>query len=281
MIAFIVAGVGVDDCIVVENFYQKQIDAGKPVGGRMGPALEHGGLAIFLTTSSSVLAFVSGTGNDMPGVAQFCRCGALAFTWVLFLSCTLFPAMLVLDQRRIESGTVECLCCTPKVCCGDGESKDEKDGDEDKELASTWLGVNLTPVLTSKAGKMLIFPFFIGLAIFSVIMLLQNETGLSVDDVVPDDSYIVDLTDTTDKYWNGNAYRVMNVIFTGNHYTDEAKVEKMEEYFTWLEDRSYVNGNVGMLNGHWYVASRSNTRRGPLDPSNTRRGNHMAYSITP
>jgi predicted RND superfamily exporter protein len=73
MIMFIVAGVGVDDCIVVENFYSKAIDQGKPVGSRLGDALERGGLAVFLTSASSILAFASGATSDMPGVVQFCR----------------------------------------------------------------------------------------------------------------------------------------------------------------------------------------------------------------
>ena len=257
MIAFIVAGVGVDDCIVVENFYQKQIDMGKGVGERMGPALEHGGLAIFLTTSSSVLAFVSGIWNDMPGVSQFCRCGALSFTWILFLSCTLFPAMLVLDQRRIEAGKAECIgCCSPALCkSGEGEGEEGENGEKGGgELASTWLGETLTPILVSGAGKVLFPIFFASLAVLSVVLLSKNETGLGVGDVVPDDSYVVDLVETSDKYWGGDAFRVMSLVFVGNHYVDAGKVAKMEEYFEWIEGRSYVKGNVGMIDGHWYDA---------------------------
>ena len=82
MVCFIVAGVGVDDMIVVENFYSKAIDKKIPEGERMGSAMQHGGLAIFLTSSSSVLAFLSGTGLDMPGVVQFCYTGAFCFFWV-------------------------------------------------------------------------------------------------------------------------------------------------------------------------------------------------------
>ena len=61
MICFVVAGVGVDDMIVIENFYQKALDANLPKGERMSYALKHGGLSVFLTSASSIFAFASGT----------------------------------------------------------------------------------------------------------------------------------------------------------------------------------------------------------------------------
>ena len=101
----------------------------------------------------------------------------------------------------------------------------------------------------------MLFPiFFASLAVLSVVLLSKNETGLGVGDVVPDDSYVVDLVETSDKYWGGDAFRVMSLVFVGNHYVDAGKVAKMEEYFEWIEGRSYVKGNVGMIDGHWYDA---------------------------
>jgi len=70
MIMFIVAGVGVDDCIVVENFFANSIEQGRPVGERLGPALQRGGLSVFMTSASSILAFASGVLADMPGVVS-------------------------------------------------------------------------------------------------------------------------------------------------------------------------------------------------------------------
>ena len=70
MLMFVVAGVGVDDCIVVENFYAMAIEQGRPIGSRVGPALQRGGLSVFLTSMSSILAFASGTFAEMPGVVS-------------------------------------------------------------------------------------------------------------------------------------------------------------------------------------------------------------------
>ena len=98
----------------------------------MDYALRHGGLSVFLTSSSSVLAFVSGVGLDIPGIAQFCTVGALCFSWIWFQSITFFPAVLVLDQRRIEAQKCQCICCTPALCMSpaavaDGNEIDKKE----------------------------------------------------------------------------------------------------------------------------------------------------------
>jgi Niemann-Pick C1 protein len=257
MLLFIVAGVGVDDCIVVENFYAHAIDQGKPIGGRMSVALERGGLSVFLTSASSILAFASGCLADMPGVYMFCACGALTFTWVFVLSVTFFPAMLVIDERRIARGRAECLCCIPggtsKVDVQpDAEKQLAASGEEGDKIASTKIGEILTPVLTSPIGKLAIPVCFFALAALNVVMMLKNGTGLSVTDVVPDDSYIAKLVYTSDKYWFGNSFRGMQIIFSGDFYEDEEKVGDMYEYFEWLEGLDYIAGDVGMADGHWY-----------------------------
>jgi len=96
---FIVVGVSVDDVIVVEEFYYKTRD--KKVD-RMMHCLALAGPAITTTSLTSVLAFFSSATLDIPGVRSFCTCCGFAFLWDLILNVSLFPALVVLDERRIE-----------------------------------------------------------------------------------------------------------------------------------------------------------------------------------
>jgi len=77
--------------------------------------------------------------------------------------------------------------------------------------------------------------------------MLENGTGLSVTDVVPDDSYIVELVETSESHWSGAAYRTMVIVMKGDFYENSEKVAEMEAYFAWLEEREYIAGIVGML----------------------------------
>ena len=98
MVPFIIAGVSVDDMIVVEDFYNKA--EGRE--NRMGESMKAAGVAITTTSVTTVAAFLAGWGSPMPGVSSFCGCCGMAFIWDFFLNVTLFPALIVIDQRRIE-----------------------------------------------------------------------------------------------------------------------------------------------------------------------------------
>ena len=82
MVPFIVAGVSVDDMIVIEDFFNKA--EGK--SNRMGEAMRAAGVAITITSMTSIVVFISGSWLDMPAVASFCMTCAFAFTWDFFLN---------------------------------------------------------------------------------------------------------------------------------------------------------------------------------------------------
>jgi len=127
MVPFIVAGVSVDDMIVIEDFFNKA--QGKK--NRMGETMKAAGVAITITSVTSIVAFLSGSWLDMPGVASFCLTCAFAFTWDFFLNVTLFPALIVLDQRRIEAkGHFLCPCY---ITVDDFEFDDIADDDDDDD----------------------------------------------------------------------------------------------------------------------------------------------------
>jgi len=142
--------------------------------------------------------------------------------------------MLVIDQRRIEKGRMEGICCD-SCCIGTSKVEDDSSygsapgdkAEDDNEVASTKIGQTLTPILTHRIGKLAVPVVFTAWAVFNVFMMLRNGTGLTVTDVVPDDSYVSTLIGTSDKYWEGDTYRIWQVVFTEDFYADEAKVQDM------------------------------------------------------
>lgn len=255
LIPFIVAGVGVDDMIVIESFYSQTVDKGIPAGERLEIAMKEAGLAIFLTSVSSVLAFLSGVFVDLPGVVGFCFTGAFCFFYIWFQAMTIFPAFLVITQRRIEAGGNCCCACEDKGC--KDRSFETKKNDPLKYVAKpTFLGTHLAPILSNPIGAIGLSVAFIGFATFSLTQVFNLEVGLGVTDVVPDDSYIVDVMDVTAEHWSGDFYKSIQLVFKGDFYTDEAKIVEMKELFNYVETADFktmtVIGKVGTIYGTWY-----------------------------
>jgi predicted RND superfamily exporter protein len=70
----------------------------------LSETLSRAGVAILLTSFTSIAAFVVGAFTDIPAVVYFCRNAALSFTWCFVLNVTLFPALLAIDEGRRAGG---------------------------------------------------------------------------------------------------------------------------------------------------------------------------------
>jgi predicted RND superfamily exporter protein len=140
------------------------------------------------------------------------------------------------------------------------------DGSEDAALKPSWVGEKMTPIITSKLGQILIPLIFGAVAVGSGVAMLQNATGLNVEDVVPDDSYVTEFVGVTDQYWQGELLRSMAFVFKGDFYADEQKVADMYELFEWIQDREDILGKMGQNNGHWHEKYVDYLEAASLDP---------------
>jgi len=73
MIPFVLAGVSVDDMIVIEDFFNKC--EGKP--GRVRETMKAAGIAISTTSVTTIVAFFAGSYTSMPGVMRYVRVRAI------------------------------------------------------------------------------------------------------------------------------------------------------------------------------------------------------------
>ncbi|GMI25149.1 hypothetical protein TeGR_g6051, partial [Tetraparma gracilis] len=118
MIPFVIAGVSVDDMIVIEDFYNKC--EGKEE--RLRETMKAAGVAITTTSMTTIVAFWASSYITMPGVCSFCLTSFYAFLWDFVLNITLFPALIVLDQRRIDERRHFLFPC---IVCEDFEIMDK------------------------------------------------------------------------------------------------------------------------------------------------------------
>jgi predicted RND superfamily exporter protein len=281
MVPFIVAGVSVDDMIVIEDFYNKA--AGKPQ--RLGETMRAAGVAITITSVTSIVAFASGAVLDMPGVASFCLTCAFAFTWDFFLNVTLFPALLELDQRRIEAKKhFLCPCCitvddfeftdavterrsNARRLTVDSAGFDTRESEFNRNTYVDIKGEKTTvtemsmeafmnqkfgPFLTKKWVQILVVALSIGAAGACGYFSTLTPTGIDVKNVVPDDSYITVYIDQVARYWSGEGVRPLSLVVRDLDFTDASEVAKLEGLFGWIEEQSYTASKVGTAAGHWY-----------------------------
>ncbi len=202
------------------------------------------------------MAFSSGVFIDLPGVVSFCATGALCFTWIWFQSLTIFPALLVIAQRRIESGGNCILACDTRGYKDKEYKFKTQIKDDSTDVEVSFLGTHLAPILSSTAGSILIAVIFIGFSAINASLLGNLDVGLGVTDVVPDDSYVTELVGVMDSHWAGNTLKTIQLVIKGDIYTNADQIAEMHGLWSWVETEDFntmtVQGRVGMVPGTWY-----------------------------
>jgi len=271
LIGFLLAGVGVDDMIVVEEFYKRACKEHANKTDALKHGLGEAGLAVFLTSLTAVCAFSVGSFVDLPAVRSFCVCSGLAFFWNFFLNMTFFPAFMILDERRCG--------CMP--CCDSRAKKEERDasvenGDTRKDMEKQrrepeqaaavvkfkpeqsemttmeMLFANvITPALTqSTASQVVIALVMLGASLGSFLYGLDIDIGLKVTEVVPDGSYAVDFFDTMDDKFRAQV-KMTAINIRGLDYGDQGSVEKLNSLFTEVSAIDTAASSVGGVFGSW------------------------------
>mmetsp|Transcript_22539 Transcript_22539/g.46811 ORF Transcript_22539/g.46811 Transcript_22539/m.46811 type:complete len:877 (+) Transcript_22539:151-2781(+) len=255
-IGFILAGVSVDDMIVVEEFYKRA--KAKGCENILEETMKEAGLAVFLTSFTAVVAFMVGAFVDLPAVRSFCICAGLSFCYNFILNVTFFPAFLFLDERRCGmsccpsmSKDEELAKAKAKEEEGEGFVSDKVDDAEAPlTVPQTIFAKAITPFLASSVGQVTVVVGTFAAAIFVLLYGLDIETGLSVKEVVPDDSFVITFFDTLEEKFDAQTKRIAFIV-KGVDYKDSSNLEELEALFTDIESIETVVSQVGLLNGHW------------------------------
>ncbi|GMH70128.1 hypothetical protein TL16_g05332 [Triparma laevis f. inornata] len=284
MVPFIIAGVSVDDMIVIEDFFNKA--EGKK--NRMAECLKAAGVAITTTSLTSIAAFFTGTFCDMPGVRSFCLCCFLAFTWDYVLNVTLFPALILIDQKRIDANRhFLCPCIevdeehkarerSSSMSAHVERQKSTKSIKSLKSLSERGSSFSRSAYISirgykEKPGAVEHFMYahygaFLQyetvqmwvLILFSISALILGfmsyfaGVGLTIAQVLPYDSYIIDFVESVDSYFPTSIDQ-LRIVVRDLDYTDSDQVSNMFDYFSFVQRYDGIEGNVGMAQGSWYT----------------------------
>jgi Niemann-Pick C1 protein len=119
MVPFVLFGVGLDDAYILFGSFVR-LDPKMDIGERIKATFEDVGVSIFLTSLTSVLAFVLGSFSNIPAVQWLCLYAFPAVAIDFFYQITFFIALMVLDEERIQANRMDwCTCITVKSKDGD------------------------------------------------------------------------------------------------------------------------------------------------------------------
>uniref|UniRef100_A0A7S2YTK4 SSD domain-containing protein n=1 Tax=Entomoneis paludosa TaxID=265537 RepID=A0A7S2YTK4_9STRA len=150
---------------------------------------------------------------SIPAVFWLCLYAFPSVAFVYLYQLTFFVACIVLDQRRIQSNKRDILICVtykPKGKPEEPAADEQEDGDSDsssesqienerQKLFEGWMRAYAEVLLRPwvKAVVVAIFLSFAGLCAYSASQMTQE---FSFTEVVPDDSYLIDVTGALENY---------------------------------------------------------------------------------
>jgi predicted RND superfamily exporter protein len=226
--------------IVIDDCYQglKASSPSSTPTELIAETLSKAGVSILLTSFTSIVAFMVGAFTDIPAVVYFCRNAALSFTWCFVLNVTLFPSLLVIDERRRSRG---------------GEGGGEKAwGLGLREAASVALE-KYSSLLSRPTFKALVFVVTLSAAWVCREEAMSMEVGMKPREVVAEDSSYSRFMDVIDECFETRT-RAIGIYVYDLDYKDEEEVRKLGEMMERIEEQPTVVGKVGGIAGHWYMA---------------------------
>jgi len=210
MVPFLMFGIGLDDAFIIHGSYNRRAHI-KDIKERIHSTMEDVGVSIFLTTVTSMLAFILGSFSDIAAVRWLCMyafpCIGIDFLYQI----TFFVAMVTLDERRIEEGRMDfCSCITVRPTDPDeGNGADDiQDSTRTNDTASSGQETHAAERLMSWWADQLLKPWVqtVSLIAFgfitgaSILCATHLEQEFDFVDAVPQDSYLKNFYGALDSY---------------------------------------------------------------------------------
>jgi len=225
MLPFIMFGIGLDDSFIIHDAYSRTNHRMDPVD-RVRETFQEVGVSIFLTTLTTSCAFALGLASSLPSVSWL---AFYSFTTVVIdfvYQITFFPALIVLDERRIQANRRDCcFCFSPRKT----ESLDfvQQTSVIDRFMAMHGKQVVRPPV------KYFVILSFLALFGFSLYNTSNFTQEFELTQMFPKDSYVPDYIDAVDTYAQ-RGWTTALAYFRNVDQSNELVQEEMEEYINSL-----------------------------------------------
>lgn len=215
VIPFLVLAVGVDNIFLIVHEFERANYAhpDEAIELRIAKAMGRMGPSILLSATSETVAFALGAIVTMPAVRNFAIYAAGAVFINALLQVTMFVAVLSLNQKRVESGRMDCFPCVRAPRNSYANSIDTQEhnvgasilgtsrtegghiaaviGVEEEGILEKIIRKKYAPVLLQKMTKSAVLICFLGVFAAALALLPEVELGLDQRIAIPNDSYLI------------------------------------------------------------------------------------------
>jgi Niemann-Pick C1 protein len=248
--AFLSIGISVDTFFIIAQEFDRTPHA-LSIEARLVRTVGRIGGSIAMTSATDFAAFAISAGSSkMPALAGFCTFCVASVACNFFTAVSTFLALLVLDERRRQSGHLDLLCCLTTDATADSYDRmevmddeatkaevaaDEADGDSHEDDAaapkfdpSPYRDSRLTYAFAAYVAPWVLQRRVSGAIVFVAVACAAVGLGWgashlhgesSGNSALPDDSYWITYQTTRDKYFS-TASEELNIVFGTVDYGD-------------------------------------------------------------
>lgn len=202
VIPFLVLAIGIDNIfLIVHELHLVNAEMEDfPLENRISLSLKNIGPSCFTSAVLQITMFLLATSVDMPAVKNFAFYSAGAICINFLLQMTTFISLLTLDQRRLESGRIDCFpwyIPSVELSDEDHDGLDHVEYDFSKIIRKFY-----APKVLSKTARPKILTVFILWFGISLSLLPYINLGLDQKIALPKDSYLINYFESIEKYLN-------------------------------------------------------------------------------
>ena len=237
------SGIGLDDSFIIIGSYTRT--QGYDVLKRIEMTMKEISLSIFITTFTSTLAFTLGCFSDIPAVRWLCIYAAPSVVIDFVFQITFFISLVVLDERRIEAGRMDCCSCIHvsenqvEVESSEQAQSPVMQKAQGKHWADRFMGWYANKLL-NPAVQGCILVAYTGVLAGSIYATTTLTQHFDVNDMVPHDSYMRGYYNSLSSYATARTGLPSYAFFRDVDQSDPLVQEQMIQFVNDLAEHGAI-----------------------------------------
>lgn len=216
VVPFLILAIGVDNMFLIARAEREIPESITNVEERIAFAMKEIGPSIFTAAFCESIAFFIGLATDVPALQNFCLVAGLGVVVDFFLQMTIFVGALAIDNKRIEAGRADLICCCWKPQ-GVPPRRDE--------CFRPRFQKHCVPVLFNPVVKSAIIGITVCMVIIGGMSCDKLVLGLNQNVSLVEDSDTYDYFETL--YLYGEAGPPAYIVFKNVDYTNDENLQNM------------------------------------------------------